>query len=66
MYQYAYMPTYILNVETLETANFVELPPYIYPLKTYMPQEEFDEEMELIRKAREVCLALSISTLITQ
>jgi len=63
MYQYAFMPTFILNIETLETANFVELPPYVYPLRTYMPQEEYDEELELIRKAKEVCHALSIPTL---
>lgn len=55
MYQYAFMPTFILNIETLDSENFVELPPYVWPLKTFMPQEEYDEEWAIIRKAIEVC-----------
>lgn len=54
MYQYAFMPTFILNIETLETGNFVELPPYIFQLKAFAPQDEYDEEQERIRKEQEV------------
>lgn len=63
MYQYAFMPTFILNIETLETENFVELPPYVWPLKTFMPQEEYDEEWEIIRKAIEVRFHNSASSI---
>lgn len=54
MYQYAFMPTFILNIETLETGNFVELPPYIYQLTAFADQDEYDEEQERIRKEKEV------------
>jgi hypothetical protein len=38
----------------LETGNFVELPPYIFQLKAFAPQDEYDEEQERIRKEQEV------------
>lgn len=55
MYQYACMPTFILNLETLEVGNFVHFPPAVPPLVKFLPQDEFDAEMERIQKEKEVC-----------
>lgn len=51
------MPTFILNLETLEVGNFVDFPPAVPPLVKFLPQDEFDAEMERIQKEKEVCLS---------
>lgn len=57
MYQYACMPTFILNLETLEVGNFVDFPPAVPPLVKFLTQDEFDAEMARIQKEREVRLS---------
>lgn len=60
MYQYAFMPTFILNIETLETSNFVEVAPLVRALKGALTQDEKDEEDEQVKKRDEVCDTFSL------
>nr|XP_024398972.1 coiled-coil domain-containing protein 189-like [Physcomitrium patens] len=53
MYQYAFMPTFILNIETLETSNFVEVAPLVRALKGALTQDEKDVEDEQVKKRDE-------------
>ena len=54
MYQYACMPTFILNIETLEVGNFVEFAPEVPPLRDFLDQEGYDAELARLQKEREV------------
>jgi len=54
MYQYACMPTFVLNIATLELSNFVQTSPIVPPLQEFMNQEEYDIEQTLIQKQKEV------------
>lgn len=54
MYQYACMPTFILNIETLEVGNFVDFAPEVPPLRDFLDQEGYDAELARIQKEREV------------
>jgi hypothetical protein len=54
MYQYACMPTFVLNIATLELSNFVQTSPIVPPLQEFMNQEEYDIEQALIQKQKEV------------
>ncbi|CAK9233636.1 unnamed protein product [Sphagnum troendelagicum] len=53
MYQYACMPTFVLNIATLELSNFVQTSPIVPPLQEFMNQEEYDIEQALIQKQKE-------------
>lgn len=60
MYQYAFMPKFILNIETLETSNFVEVAPLVRALKGALTQDEKDVEDEQVKKRDEVCDTFSL------
>lgn len=54
------MPTFILNIETLETSNFVEVAPLVRALKGALTQDEKDVEDEQVKKRDEVCDTFSL------